>query len=999
VRPLELRLSGFRSYRTERIVSFRDLDLLAIIGDTGAGKSSLLEAITWALYGASTWSKKASTELVAHGAKRMSVALEFEAAGECWRVTRTFARSGGGGAELECLSNAAIAKVDGVRQVDPEVERVLGLSYDVFCSCVLLPQGKFERLLKATKGEKTDVLKSILRLEALGEVREIAERYGARVADRERELMEARARFRPDPAADAAAAEARLAEVRPAVERLTAVREQIVALDERGRRFGSDAERAEAEAERLTARRAAPAPDLRALAARAEALDADLETARETAYAAAEERAAADDLHAAALEAGTDAATLARLRASLVTARRALARREEALRRSASDAEELRAARAAATEAEAALARATADLEEHDAAQRAAVERAAAMADARDAATAAVEALRAATDAEAGGREVLATAQADLAAAEDGLADADDALARARAAHDQAQSARESVLRREAAAHVAAGCAPGDPCPVCARDLPDDFTAPAIPDLDAADAALAEAATAVSTATASRQAAALAAHSATDRRDAARVRLDELAVASRAARAAASVIPRVADAADPLAVLDVVVAETGLVARTAAADVEALTAARPAKDAERTRATAATASAAEGVRSRERAAAERAHDIAAIAAEIEQAVAGLPDWCAVPAAAALDEAALDLADAAVATRVADAAALDRRRTDAATAADTATARVHDAELAIEREVHRPTTAARTALLTLAAELPADARADLPEPTADIAPAALAAFADDVTERVDARIAALRAQAAAATAARTEAAAEAERVVAEAGYATAGALAARLDDLRAGVLAAEREHAAASAQIAGAEQLDGLIARAREMRRGFEALKDALADRAFVGFVVARRQRALLAHASRTLEEITGRYAFTEDFKILDNESGLPRSADTLSGGETFIASLALALGLVEVADRSGGDLRALFLDEGFGSLDAAILDTALGALEERAKAGRLIGLISHVPTVAERIDTVLEIRNGVEGSRVHLLSAGERDDRVADGFVGVAAGV
>jgi len=172
VRPLELRLSGFRSYRTERIVSFRDLDLLAIIGDTGAGKSSLLEAITWALYGASTWSKKASTELVAHGAKRMSVALEFEAAGECWRVTRTFARSGGGGAELECLSNAAIAKVDGVRQVDPEVERVLGLSYDVFCSCVLLPQGKFERLLKATKGEKTDVLKSILRLEAPFEQRD-----------------------------------------------------------------------------------------------------------------------------------------------------------------------------------------------------------------------------------------------------------------------------------------------------------------------------------------------------------------------------------------------------------------------------------------------------------------------------------------------------------------------------------------------------------------------------------------------------------------------------------------------------------------------------------------------------------------------------------------------------------------------------------------------------------------------------------------------------------
>ncbi len=257
----------------------------------------------------------------------------------------------------------------------------------------------------------------------------------------------------------------------------------------------------------------------------------------------------------------------------------------------------------------------------------------------------------------------------------------------------------------------------------------------------------------------------------------------------------------------------------------------------------------------------------------------------------------------------------------------------------------------------------------------------------------------ARVTALRATAAAAGEAEAEAAAEARRVVDTAGFADPGALAARLDALRAAAIAAEAERDAAGAQVAGAERLDALVLRAGETRRGFEALKDALADRAFVGFVVARRQRALLAHASKVLEEVTGRYAFTDDFRILDRESGLPRSADTLSGGETFLASLALALGLVEVADRSGGDLRALFLDEGFGSLDAAILDTALGALEERAKAGRLIGLISHVPTVAERIDTVLEIRSGVEGSSVHLLTAGERDDRVAEGFAGVAAGV
>jgi DNA repair protein SbcC/Rad50 len=1000
MRPLELRLSGFRSYRTERTVSFRDLDLLAIIGDTGAGKSSLLEAITWALYGAATWSKKANAELLAHGARRMSVALEFEAAGEHWRVTRTFARSGAPSAQLECLSDVTVAKVDGVRQVDPEVERVLGLSYDVFCSCVLLPQGRFERLLKATKGEKTDVLKSILRLEQLGEVRAVAERYAARVAERERELLLARGRFRPDPAVDAAGAEARLAELVPERERLALAAETTVAAAERGRRHAAEAEQARAEADRLEDRSAARAPDLRALARRAEGLGAELEAARESAYAAAEERAAADDEHAAALEAGTDAATLARHQGALATVRDALGRRTGATDRLAAAESELRAARAAAGEASAALEAATRELEAHDAALRDATERTAAAAAARVGAAAAADALRAASDAEAAAREALAGAEADLLAAEARLADARDTSARARAAHDQAQSAREAVIRRDAAAHAAAGCAPGDPCPVCARELPDGFAPPAAADLHAAAGAVRAAADELSRATEAEQGAAVEARTKVDQRDATRAHLTDLGAATAAARAAAQLIPRVADAVDPLAMLDVIVAESTHHARTAEAEVEALTSSRPARDATRTQATSAEAAAATEVRSRERAVAERTGEIEAASGDLERAAALLPAWCAGPRpAATIDAAALDTAGSALDARVAEAAALERRRSAAVAASDAATRRVHEAEIALQREVHTPVAAARTALWALATELPPEARAGLSEPGADVAPAALADVADEVHRRVRARVTALRATAAAAGEAEASAAAEARRVVDAAGFADAGALATRLDVLRVEVLRAEAEQAAAARQIASAERLDALVRRAGETRRGFEALKDALADRAFVGFVVARRQRALLAHASKVLEDITGRYAFTNDFRILDRESGLPRSADTLSGGETFLASLALALGLVEVADRSGGDLRALFLDEGFGSLDAAILDTALGALEERAKAGRLIGLISHVPTVAERIDTVLEIRSGVEGSSVHLLTAGERDDRVAEGFAGVAAGV
>jgi exonuclease SbcC len=127
-----------------------------------------------------------------------------------------------------------------------------------------------------------------------------------------------------------------------------------------------------------------------------------------------------------------------------------------------------------------------------------------------------------------------------------------------------------------------------------------------------------------------------------------------------------------------------------------------------------------------------------------------------------------------------------------------------------------------------------------------------------------------------------------------------------------------------------------------------------------------------------------------RYGFAEDFKIIDRISGQPRGAKTLSGGESFLASLALALGLVELAARSGGRLEALFLDEGFGSLDADALQEALGELERRADAGRLVAVISHVRAVAEQIETVLRVNYRPEGSEVLRVTGAEREAFVAE---------
>jgi exonuclease SbcC len=96
-------------------------------------------------------------------------------------------------------------------------------------------------------------------------------------------------------------------------------------------------------------------------------------------------------------------------------------------------------------------------------------------------------------------------------------------------------------------------------------------------------------------------------------------------------------------------------------------------------------------------------------------------------------------------------------------------------------------------------------------------------------------------------------------------------------------------------------------------------------------------------------------------------------------ARTLSGGETFLASLALALALAEQVARTGqgaAHLESLFLDEGFGTLDADTLDVVAAAMEDLGAGGRMVGLVSHVPELAERVPVRFDVRRGPRGSTV-----------------------
>ena len=102
---------------------------------------------------------------------------------------------------------------------------------------------------------------------------------------------------------------------------------------------------------------------------------------------------------------------------------------------------------------------------------------------------------------------------------------------------------------------------------------------------------------------------------------------------------------------------------------------------------------------------------------------------------------------------------------------------------------------------------------------------------------------------------------------------------------------------------------------------------------------------------------------------------MDGASMLPRPIDTLSGGEQFLASLSLAFGLSDVVQEHSGavGLDSIFIDEGFGSLDAETLDYAMGALAMLRSSGRMVGVISHVRELQSRIGDRIEVRQNGQG--------------------------
>ena len=136
---------------------------------------------------------------------------------------------------------------------------------------------------------------------------------------------------------------------------------------------------------------------------------------------------------------------------------------------------------------------------------------------------------------------------------------------------------------------------------------------------------------------------------------------------------------------------------------------------------------------------------------------------------------------------------------------------------------------------------------------------------------------------------------------------------------------------------------------------------------------------------LLERANFYLKQLSNRYrlsCYPDSLAIMvrDLEMGSElRAASSLSGGETFLVSLALALGLTSLNDEHF-NIDMLFIDEGFGSLDNASLDMVMNTLENLHNLGRKVGIISHIDALKERIPVKIQlVRNGKSASRVEII--------------------
>src|SRR5438093_13670604 len=170
MRPISLEIEGFTSFRERAAIDFSSLDLFAITGPTGAGKTSIIDAMTYALYGCTPRIGVAQvSELISQGMNRMSVLFQFRSGTDEYRISRSARWGRQTITELRLDQRAGDewhSRADGVLPARPIVERIIGLGFNGFTKSVALPQGQFDLLLKGKPEDRRKILSYLPELDS-----------------------------------------------------------------------------------------------------------------------------------------------------------------------------------------------------------------------------------------------------------------------------------------------------------------------------------------------------------------------------------------------------------------------------------------------------------------------------------------------------------------------------------------------------------------------------------------------------------------------------------------------------------------------------------------------------------------------------------------------------------------------------------------------------------------------------------------------------------------
>ena len=958
MRPIELTIEGLTSYRQRQVVDFTDLDLFVITGPTGAGKSSILDAMTLALYGSvARVNGHELKDLISHGQSHMRVQFDFAIDGEQFRVARVFGRTKAQVISFERFDGDALAPVldkAGVREINQKIEELIGLDFSAFTKAVLLPQGEFAAFLKGEAGERRKTLVRLLdlnryeragqvarrevsRLDAvLGEQKsQIESEYADATADRKRELKEL-----------VDASKLREAAAKSAREKATSLATEAIAAT-------STIDRVEKTIIEVTNARDA----LEALAEKWPTLAATLGTATTTRDEA--ERTFAADTTALAgarkrlmqtVAKTGDAASLA----SLTAAARALAREEETLEKFAGEL-------ADAEKRLVACGKTCVDVEAQEAAVVEALE--------ANQAALAVAQLRV--------QHTKAALQCsertrDLARIEASLAKAEKQVADARAKSDAARVKMEHLRSEHLAVELRVGLSIGAPCPVCEviiDKLPESQ--------EGLEHLFAEAQSELAVCDELQHAANDSAISLRAERKSAQNELSK----AQAELPSDYAIP--ADAKEARA--EHASAERELKATQGAERAAATSARAIAKQVTDAR---SAASAAQAKRDGSRKAIEDAEERKGAAVETLRASLGnkLPADVLVE----IERRRTALSEAEEALTTAQAAADSSRDRRDETERDVVGAQKavagYEANLAAVR------ASAKGACLGLANELAGEGLPDLPTESDEhgVVTAAWRTYCDAHSKTAEKRVHTLRTEL-------ENVAGRLAKVATEIGLDLNGALPSEalsrfgdaVTDAHGAVVGAEKDLSALLDRIKTRVRLEKAIAKEQQERALYRQLADELRSDRFIGFVLEESMNQLADQASLELLRISDdRYSLAAeggDFDVIDHTNADERrSVATLSGGETFLASLSLALalsaGLREFARTAAARLDAIFIDEGFGALDPETLEVVVDALERLRDGDRMVGVITHVPTLAERIPAGLRVEAAGGSSRITVRS-------------------